>query len=74
MSNGKISTQPQTLNYICITVILTQFQKLIESESQNACIINEWGCAEILPSVVLKSYAYQLKEQEGIHGTQARAI
>ena len=37
------------INYTCITVILTLFQKRIELESQNACIINVRGCVEILP-------------------------
>ena len=37
------------IDYTCITVILTLLQKRIEFESQNACIINVWGCAKILP-------------------------
>ena len=45
----------QYMNYTRITVILTLFQKRIEFESQNACLINVWGCVEILLKFSLNS-------------------
>ena len=46
------------INYARITVILTLFQKRVEFESQNTCIINVWGCAEILPNYSLSGVTY----------------
>ena len=51
-SIGKDFRTTPYINYLCITVILTLFRKQREFESQNACIINVWGCTEILPSIV----------------------
>ena len=45
------------INYTCITVILTLFQKRIEFESQKACVINVWGCAEILLRIAIHNFA-----------------
>ena len=47
--SGKDFRTTPYINYTCITVVLTLFQNRIKFESQNACMINVWGCAEILP-------------------------
>ena len=52
LKTGKDFHTAPYINYTCITVILTLFQNRIEFESQSACIINVWGCVEILPKTV----------------------
>ena len=50
---GKTFAQPHT----CITVIQTLLHKeqaWIEFESQNLCLIDVWGCVEILPNILVQ--------------------
>ena len=50
------------INYMHASLSLTLFQKRVEFESQNACIINTWGCAEMFPCepvlYIEKNYLY----------------